>query len=165
MPQSDGSARMVPLALLHAPTPAKPRRSAPPEAFAAYRQAAKPARISALGAGQIAALRHALDADPQQASHHLLALGDGGYTNATVLKHLPDKTTFIGRIRKDAKLYQTLTSSADKARGRPRRYGPPAPTPEQFRTDASVPWESLTLSVGGLSHTGELCGNCAGMRE
>jgi len=53
----------------------------------------------------------------------LILCGDGSYTNGNVLKHLPERTTYIGRIRKDAKLYWPLEQTGEKAKGRPRRYG------------------------------------------
>jgi hypothetical protein len=53
-------------------------------------------------------LRQALDARPATRQRQLLVSGDGSYTNRTVLRQLPERTTFIGRIRKDAKLCQAL---------------------------------------------------------
>ena len=65
---------------------------------------------------------------------------DGSYTNRTVLRQLPQRTTFIGRIRKDAKLFQALPlTTATRSGGRPRRYGAPAPTPEQVLHDDTLP--------------------------
>src|ERR1039458_8519113 len=46
------------------------------------------------------------DLDTRQ--RQLLVSGDGSYTNRTVLRQLPERTTFIGRIRKDAKLFLAL---------------------------------------------------------
>ena len=154
VPLSDHGYRMVPIAFLHAPTPAKPSRKASPEEFQQYRQAARQARLPLLAAQQIGALRQALDAEPGGAQRQLQILVDGGYTNATVLKKLPPRTTLIGRLRKDAKLYfLPQTPAAPPPRGRPRRYGAPAPTPEQLRTDDSVPWTSLEVSVSGAPHS------------
>jgi hypothetical protein len=145
---------MVPIAFLHAPTPAKPSRKASPEEFQQYRRAARQARLPLLAALQIGALRQALDAEPGGAQRQLQILVDGGYTNQTVLKKLPPRTTLIGRLRKDAKLYfLPQTPAAPPPRGRPRRYGAPAPTPEQLRTDDSVPWTSLEVSVSGAPHS------------
>ena len=75
---------------------------------------------------------------------------DGGYTHRTVLKALPPNTTALGRLRKDARLFFRPDPLAQKARGRRLRYGAPAPTPEQVRTDDS-PWETLTLTRHGLT--------------
>jgi hypothetical protein len=44
--------------------------------------------------------------DERAETHHrqLIVSGDASYTNRTVLRNLPPRTTYIGRIRKDAKL-------------------------------------------------------------
>jgi hypothetical protein len=83
-------------------------------------------------------LRDALDARPDTRQRQLLVSGDGSYTNRTVLRQLPERTTFIGRIRKDAKLSLALPLSATRSGGRPRRYGALAPTPDQVLHDDTV---------------------------
>jgi hypothetical protein len=154
VPLSDRAYRTVPIAFLHAPTPVKPSRKASPEELQQYRQAARQARLPLLAAQQIGVLRQALDAEPGGAQRQLQILVDGGYTNETVLKKLPPRTTLIGRLRKDAKLYfLPPPQAAPLQRGRPRRYGAPAPTPEQLRTDDSIPWASLEVSVSGAPHS------------
>jgi hypothetical protein len=153
VPLSDRAYRMVPVSFLHAPTPVKPSRKASPEECQQYRQAARQARLPLLAAQQIAALRQALDAEPNGAQRQLQCVVDGGYTNETILKKLPVRTTLIGRLRKDAKLYfPPAPPPTAPSRGRPRRYGAPAPTPEQLRTDESVPWTSMEVSVSGAPH-------------
>jgi hypothetical protein len=153
VPLSDHAFRMVPIWFRHAPTPAKTSRKASPEEFQAYRQAARQARLPLLAAQQIGALRQALDAEPEAAQRPLQIVVDGGYTNETVLKKLPPRTTLIGRLRKDAKLYfLPAPLPTSPPRGRPRHYGAPAPTPEQLRTDDSLPWTSLEVSVSGAPH-------------
>lgn len=150
VPLSQGAFRMVPIGFLHAPTPAKPSSKASPEIRAQYRQEAKAARLPLRAAQQIAALRRDLDAQPDGLNRNLQCVVDGGYTNATVLKNLPERTTLIGRIRKDAKLYfLPELPMAQAVRGRPRRYGALAPTPEQLRTDDSAPWTLIEVSVSG----------------
>jgi hypothetical protein len=95
-------------------------------------------------------LREALDARPDTRQRQLLVSGDGSYTNRTVLRQLPERTTFIGRIRKDAKLYLALPpASAARAGGRPRRYGALAPTPEQVLHDESVPVVKVRCFAAG----------------
>src|SRR5208283_2510488 len=80
------------------------------------------------------------DARPDTRRRQLLVSGDGSYTNRTVLRQLPARTTFLGRIRKDAKLFLALPPlAATRSGGRPRRYGAPAPTPEQVLHDDAVP--------------------------
>ena len=154
VPLSNGAYRMVPISFQHAPTPAKPSSKAPAEQWEKYRQAARSARIPLVASQQIASLRRALDAEPNGAARPLHLFVDGGYTNATVLKNLPPRTTLVGRLRKDAKLYfLPQPPPAPKQPGRPRRYGAPAPTPEQLRTDDSVPWTSLDICISGAPHT------------
>jgi hypothetical protein len=67
-----------------------------------------------------------------------------------VLQGLPERTTYIGRIRKDAKLYWPAPSVATEGKkGRPRRYGPAAPTPEQILKDDTIPWTTVRCFVAG----------------
>jgi len=151
LPAADGSCRLIPVAFRHAPTPAKPGKKATPAEQQEYRAQARAARLSQRAREQIHALRAALDADPAVASRRLLVAFDGGYTNGTVLKHLPPNTTAIGRLRQDAHLLFRPAPATQKARGRRLCYGPPAPTPEQVRTDDS-PWQTLTLLHHGIPH-------------
>ena len=153
VPLSEGNHRLVPIAFRHAPTPQKPSPKASVEDVAAYRKASRLAAIPRLASQQISSLRQALDTDPGGAERPLFLFGDGGYTNATVLKHLPPNTVYTGRIRKDAKLYFTppITDAPNK-RGRPLHYGALAPTPEQVRTDDSIPWQTVSVSISGTTH-------------
>lgn len=153
VPLSNGDYRMVPISFQHAPTPIKPSSKAPVEEVEQYRQAARLARIPLVASRQIDSLRQALDAEPNGAQRPLHLFVDGGYTNATVLKKLPSRTTLVGRIRKDAKLYFPPESALSPQKpGRPRRYGAPAPTPEQLRQDDAVPWTSLEVFISGAVH-------------
>lgn len=153
MPLPGGNHRMVPIGFLHSPTPVKPSAKASPKEWIQYRQEAHLARLSLAASQQILALRQSLDAEPGGATRPLHVFVDGGYTNATVLKTLPGNTTLVGRIRNDAKLYfLPPPSQPPLQRGRPRHYGPPAPTPEQLRTDDSVPWLQIPLTITGVTH-------------
>ena len=82
-------------------------------------------------------VRQSLDERAETVQRRLIISGDGSYTNKTVLRGLPPRTIFIGRIRKDAKL---PLPASDGAAGRPRLYGPPAPTPEQILGTIPSPW-------------------------
>src|SRR5450631_1653507 len=95
--------------------------------------------LTHVGVRVLQSLRDALEARPDTRQRQLLVSGDGSYTNRTVLRQLPERTTFIGRIRKDAKLFQALPpATATRSGGRPRRYGAAAPTPEQVLHDDTV---------------------------
>lgn len=145
LPQDDGAARMIPIDFHHAPTPKKPSRKADPEVWKQYDQARERMKLSQVAVDRIARLRQQVSA---QRSIELV--GDGGYTNRTVLSSLPDKVTLIGRIRKDAKLYYLPESQPLK--GRKRCYGKEAPTPEQLREDQSVPWRRVQAFACGKVH-------------
>ena len=151
LPSRDGDRRVVPIAFRHAPTPPKPGKKATEAEQEKYRVAVRTARLGQRAVEQIRELRAALDADPASAARWLLVAFDGGYTNQTVLKHLPHHTTAIGRIRQDAKLFFPPDPATRKARGRRLCYGSPAPTPEQVRTDDS-PWQTFTFIHGGATY-------------
>lgn len=63
------------------------------------------------------------------------------------LRNLPVRTTFIGRIRKDAKLFARPPDPT--GRGRRRYYGEAVPTPEQYRQDDSIPWQQTKAFLSG----------------
>ena len=149
LPGTDGVCRLAPVAFLHTPTPTRPKRNATAEQLAQYRLHSRDSRLSLRAARQMIQLRQSLDQDAGGRQRTLLLTFDGGYTNSTVLKQIPAHTTCIGRIRKDARLCFTPDPVLMKARGRRLRYGAPAPTPEQFRTDDSEPWQTMSLRTPG----------------
>ena len=115
-----------------------------------YRLQKKLRALTQVGVRVLQSLRDALDARPDTRQRQLLVSGDGSYTNRTVLRQLPERTTFIGRIRKDAKLFLPLPSlTAIRSGGRPRRYGPPAPTPEQVLHDDALPVTKVRCFAAG----------------
>jgi hypothetical protein len=152
MPGKDGGYRLAPIAFVHTPTPQKPKRKATAGELAQYRLDARASRLSLRATEQMIQLRQSLDQDAGGAPRTLILAFDGGYTNSTVLKNIPPRTTCIGRIRKDAKLCFTPAPAPSKARGRRLRYGSDAPTPEQFRTDDSEPWQTMTFTHSGVTH-------------
>lgn len=148
LPEEPGPsrARAIPIDMLHCPSPRKPRKKAPKEEWDLYRKQCEANRISLRGNQQVSYLRACLDQDGQ-AQRALCVSVDGSYTNSTMLRHLPDRTILIGRIRKDAKLY--ALPEPTKGRGRRRYYGDAAPTPEQYRQDGSIPWQQTKACLGG----------------
>jgi hypothetical protein len=115
-----------------------------------YRLQKKLRALTQVGVRVLHSLRQSLDARPATRQRQLLASGDGSYTNRTVLRQLPERTTFIGRIRKDAKLFQALPPTAvTRSGGRPRRYGVAAPTPEQMLHDDTVPVVKIRCFAAG----------------
>jgi hypothetical protein len=115
-----------------------------------YRLQKKLRALTQVGVRVLQSLRQSLDARPDTRQRQLLVSGDGSYTNRTVLRQLPERTTFIGRIRKDAKLFLALPpTSVTRSGGRPRRYGVLAPTPEQTLHDDTVPAVKVRCFAAG----------------
>jgi hypothetical protein len=140
-----GAGRMVPIDFVHAPTPAKPRQGADDDARAAYRQAAQQANLVALAQRRLVDLRAQV---PAQRLIHVV--GDGRYSNKTLLRKRLPGTVYIGRIRKDSALFQA--PPAQPATGRKRIYGARALTPEQLRQAQDQPWGRVSAYACGKVH-------------
>ncbi len=137
--------RVVPIDLHHAPSAVKPGRKATAEQWDAYAAERKRTNLSAQATER---LRQIV---PFTQGRPLLLLVDGGYTNATLFRNLPDGVHVIGRIRKDAQLHFP-PAPVQQHCGRIRRYGSPAPTPEQLHKDDSIPWETARVFAAGRYH-------------
>lgn len=144
-PHGSCRARAIPLDLQPCPTPPKPKKNASEEQRETYRQQCQACRVSVQGAQRLAPLRRQLDRDPGGRLRLLIACVDGGFTNSTVLKKLPERTVLIGRIRRDAKLYARPGEKARKG----TCYGERLPTPEPIRADESVPRQTVRVSAAG----------------
>jgi len=142
-PGDNGMARMIPIDFVHAPTPLKVRANADEPTRANYRKAKREMALPKVGADRLHVLRKAMD-DEGQRDRSLWSVVDGGYTNRTFIKHLPERTVMIGRIRADAKLYHMPEPEEGKV-GRHNVYGRRAPTPEALRKDNAVPWKGVEV--------------------
>jgi hypothetical protein len=143
------AARGFPIRFRHVPPPPRPGAKASPEQLAAYRHLQKTQNLSVAGADIIKDCR--LDLDARGAAERTLIVSvDGSYTNRTVLKDLPARTTLIGRIRKDAKIF--YPPAQQPARGRRRSYGHAAPTPEALLKDDTIPWSKVRVWASGKYH-------------
>ena len=148
---AEAPSRAIPISLHSVPSVAKPRRHAPPEAWAAYHHARRMLSLPRQSVEQLRGLRGQVDQDGAS-DREMWVVADGGYTNKTVIRSLPERTTFIGRVRADALL--ALPPSPPERRGRGRRpaYGPVLPTPEQLRQDDTIPWSTAPVFVAGKLH-------------
>jgi hypothetical protein len=153
VPQGEGAARLVPIDFEHAVLPAKPPRKASAEELARYRKERAQRNLNCIGAARLASLRQQMD-QGGAASRHLVVSVDGRFTNSTVLKAIPQRTTLIGRVRKDAQLYYRPAQQPE--RGRKRKYGAAAPTPEELLHDESIPWQKVRAYACGKSHDFEI---------
>jgi hypothetical protein len=169
-----GAARALPVRFDFAPPAKKPRHKkakkneaeeTPPanptadaesekqtQDWEAYLKEKKERRLPLAGLKVIRSVRESLDQRPETRYRTLIASGDGSYTTRDVVRGLPDRTTYIGRIRKDAKLHYPLEAVADKPVGRPRRYGTVAPTPEQILRDDSIETIQVRCFAAGKFH-------------
>jgi hypothetical protein len=152
LPANNGSVRMVPVDIAHAPSPTKPRTTASQQQWTAYRKDLSDSRLTVVAARSLSRLRERIDATDHARERTLITVGDGGYTNRTLLCALPERTVFIGRVRSDAKLYQLPTEPLPGQRGRRRIYGDAAPTPEQVRQAEDIPWQSVRVHAAGRWH-------------
>ena len=142
--------RMIPIDFAHIPTPSRPSRKAAAAQWTAYRKALERSRINRHGLEWITRLRQNLDEDGA-AQRPLWVVVDGRFTNRNVMRSLPARTLFIGRIRGDAVLYH-LPKPVSEGRGRKRIYGPEAPTPEQLRQSEASAWQSVPGWACGRTH-------------
>lgn len=147
----NGMARMIPIDFVHAPAPQKPHGEADEQACAQFRKNQREMALPKVGAERLRALRRAMDEEGQP-DRPLWAVVDGGYTNGTFIKHLPERTVAVGRIRADAKLYH-LPESMEGKPGRHCVYGVRAPTPEELRQNTAVPWQHIVACAAGKTHT------------
>jgi hypothetical protein len=148
-----GSARAIPIAYQHVPAVPKPQRNAPAEDWRQYRQRQKQENLSTAGVRNLQQLQHDLERLGAASPRRLITSVDGSYTNQTVLKGLPPRTTLIGRVRKDAKFCAPPRPDEQPAVGSKRLYGAALPTPEQVRQAENIPWQEVRAFGAGKMHT------------
>ena len=151
--QTPAAARAIPLRFEHSPSVPKPKRSASTEERQAYERERRVKNLSTHAVGLLEQMRRELDQRHDARDRPLVSSVDGSYTNKTVLKSLPERTTLIGRIRKDAKLFHPPGDREQPAVGAKRQYGQAAPTPEQLRKDPTVPWQEVEAFGAGKLHS------------
>jgi hypothetical protein len=145
----DGSAPLLPVDFEHAPGAGKLGTKATPEEAEQWRRDRRSENLAAKAAGLLARLRDQCPAD--RAVH---VCGDGGYTNSTVLRNLPANCVYIGRTRKDLALCLPVARQEGPCgKGRPRKFGAPAPTPEELLKDSATPWQEVRAHAAGKYHT------------
>lgn len=153
LPSKEGTsgAKTIPIDFAHVPTAPKPRHNDPPEAWVEYKNQQKQANLSLQAVSRLAQISEKLENDPVTSNRSVYLMVDGRFTNRAVLKGLPNRMQFIGRIRSDAKLY-ALPSDPGIGKGRRRSYGEAVPTPEQLRRDESVLWSKIRVFAAGKEH-------------
>ena len=151
-PTPSGPARALPLSFQPAPLPPKPKKNASDHEREQYSQERKKCCLSNVGIAVIQSLREAFNQRAATRLRALLMVVDGSYTNRAILSQLPPNAILLGRIRKDAKLCFPVPDASCK-KGRPRRYGPPAPTPQEILRDDSVAFIDVEAFAAGRRQT------------
>ena len=151
-PLLTGQARLLPIEFTHCPSAPKAPKNATPGQKRAAKEEQKQRNLNQVAQNSIKQLRAAMPP-----GRKLVICGDGGYTNATIIKNLPANTAYIGRIRRDAVLHHPLPGKAPAneqapANGRPRLYGEEAPGPEALRQDQQKPWRAINAYAAGKHH-------------
>jgi hypothetical protein len=141
--------RAIPVDFHHCPTAKKPGRKATEQDKTIYHEQQRQLKLSRQGCQQLCRLRSSLDCHGIEGKQLVVSV-DGSYTNTEVLKNLPDRTTLIGRIRKDTKLFGLPQEQPLK--GRKRGYGNRLPTPEQIRQSDQYPWMQVKAWAAGRQH-------------
>ena len=145
----DGVCRMIPVLVRDAPVLRKPYKKSSKEEWEEYAKLKKERNLSKYGLSCLRQVRKSLDECGESA--RMLRVGvDGSHTNKNVLRSLPQRTTVVGRIRKDAKLFYL---PEQRTLGRKRLYGERAPTPKQLLKDETIPWRRIKLRCNGRMHT------------
>lgn len=147
-PLEGGEARMVPILFHHAPSAPKLPRDADLKQQEIHKETRRQMNLNTYALEQITQLRKTVPSERE-----IILCGDGSYTNATIIKGIPEGSTYIGRTRKDAKLHALPEiDPAKKTNGRPLCYGSVVSTPEELRTDESVAWEKVKAYAAGETH-------------
>jgi hypothetical protein len=149
-PSGSGRARGIPIDFIHAPSVKRPKKTAAAEQWSEYRRQQELAKVSAVAAERIKALRR------EVTGRNIICAVDGGFTNQTVFRNIPEGVTLIGRIRKDAKLFTPPEEKQGARKGRRRFYGDKLPTPEEVRRDASLGWKTVEAFAAGKRHRFEV---------
>jgi hypothetical protein len=120
----------------------KPRRKAPEQEWAAWRQQSKLHNLSTHTVETLRGLRGSLDA-AGYADQTLLAVCDNSFCNRTVFRAELTRTAVIARARRDVKLCRRATE------GGQRFYDVVKFTPKQVYDDPSIPWQKARIFHGG----------------
>lgn len=142
----EGEAQMLPISFEHAPTALRPSTKATEADLSKWREEKK---RTSLGVRAVTGLEKLVGSLPDR---KIIAVGDGGYTIGPVLKKMPAAINYIGRARKDAKLFHRPAACHSARSGRPRSYGEVAPTPDELLRDDNVPWKEVEAAASGCKH-------------
>lgn len=134
-----------------APTLKKPGKNASEEERKQYKKLVKEWSITTQVVEQLHLIRAQMNAIVFLATRLLVVVGDGSYTNRNVICNLPERCVFIGRTRKDIKLF--YLAEPHNSKGRKKKYGEALPIPDDIRGDESLEYSTYTIFAAGKWHT------------
>lgn len=145
-------ARAIPIDFHHCPLTPNLGKKTTPEQITQWKKQRQCERLTVIGLQKLTEIRAQIDLQEGGRDRQIIASVDGGYTNTSVFKNLPDRVSLIGRLRKDAKIFSPPDPSMLRKPGRCRVYGTPLPTPEQILNDNSIPWKTVPAFAAGRLH-------------
>ena len=74
---------------------------------------------------------------------------DGGYSNGTIIKSIPEGVHITGKLRKDAALNCPMEIDHPRGKGRPRKKGKRLPTPQTLFGDSNITRHWLSICLYG----------------
>jgi hypothetical protein len=134
--------RSLPVRFLEVPALKKPGRKASAQEVQAYQQAVKENNLSRRSVDLLQELRQSADTAALHA-RTILAVGDSGFCNRTLLREPLDRIDILSRTRRDCRL-----CLAAEPGGR-RFYAAEPFTPDQIRQRESLPWQPISIFHGG----------------
>lgn len=159
VPQNDiqkGAARGIPLSLKICPRPTKPKKKATEEEKKEYQKLLEQYNLSKITIDEVCQYRKDLD-EIGAKEQILLMEGDGSFSTQKIYTHPWEMVAWLCRTRKDLAVYYPyqsvdktgqLAKDNKKGRGRYRKYGEKAPTPEELRQDDKIAWRETAVYVG-----------------
>lgn len=139
---ADVPARSLPVRFLEVPAIKKPGKKASDTEVEAYQQAVKENNLSRRSIDLLKELRISADAAGLDA-RTILAVGDSGFCNRTLLRQPLDRIDILSRTRRDCRL-----CLAAEPGGR-RFYSTEPFTPDQIRQRESLAWQRTPIFHGG----------------
>jgi hypothetical protein len=140
----DVGALGVPVAFEPVDLPAKPKRKASEQEWAAYRKAKDQNNLCLKTLEILRHLRRAYDQAGAASKRIILAL-DGGFCNQVMFRANLDRVTLVARCRKDASLCHRAKDPANPRRVyRKRKF-----TPEDIRKSKKYKWKTAEVWFGG----------------
>jgi len=139
-PTDAGDSRALPLRLI----PAFPAKAVRPDAVTEHPDWPPRTEWEA-GRDQLRWLRTELDA-AKRCDQTVLGIGDGAYSTAKLWADLPERVTLLARCPKNRALFALPVPAT--GRGRPRKYGERAKTPQAWLQERTG-WTEIRLPVRG----------------